>query len=106
MRITTEDVKNLTGKFIIQLNHPTEKSPNPHTTITKENWNFLKEKRISFICGREWLGFYYSHNKFETDEKFVDYFNNYYNNSKERYHRLLTSEELDFLLKKMKEENY
>jgi hypothetical protein len=108
LTITTKDVNFLTGKFIIQVN-----SNEPDYTITEKNWEFVKEKRLSFVCGLNIMGFYYVHQTFKTEEEFVEYFNNYvftgvcadkYNG--ERFHRLLTSKEIDFVCKKMKESNY
>jgi len=107
MVITENDVYKLTGKFIIQLD--TDK---PDQTLTDENWSFFKDKRITFISGLKWCGFYYEHQNFESKEDFVEYFNNYvYLNSDKKetgkiFHRLLSSKELDFVLSKMKEENY
>jgi hypothetical protein len=106
MQISPEEVNNLTGKFIIQLDTPRE-GRSFHKTINEENWGFIKEKRLSFVCGLTWQGFYYEHKKFKTAEEFSEYFNNYLEEYKgERYHRLLTSKELDFILNKMKQENY
>lgn len=106
MIITKDDVQNLNGKFIIQLTRPTETSPEQHTTINNENWGFLKEKRISFVCGLKWSGFYYEHRSFETTDEFAEYWNNYYQGKRDRYHRLLTSKEIDFVCAKMKQENF
>jgi len=106
MIITPEEVQNLTGKFIIQLDC-NEEGRMVHNTINEKNWDFMKEKRISFVCGLVWQGFYYEHKKFETKEQFSEYFNNYLESKpNSRYHRLLTSDELDFVLNKMKQENY
>jgi hypothetical protein len=79
------------------------------TILNEENWSFFKEKRISFVCrgenGRiELQGFYYRHRAFETDEEFMDYFNNY-DTEGSRFHRLLTNKEIDFLCNKLKERN-
>lgn len=107
MQITKEDVSGLTGKFIIQLDEVTEENPTPHITITEENWRFMKEKRISFVCELKLVGYYYIHKEFKTVNDFVDYFNNYLKNCpNERYHRLLTSKEIDFISNKLKSENY
>jgi len=102
MKITTGDVATLSGKFIVQINSNT-----PDATITEGNWGFWQEKRISFISGLVFQGFFYENKKFTCLESFVDYFNNYLvSRPKERFHRLLTSKELDFLVQKMKENNY
>lgn len=106
MQISPEEVSDLTGKFIIQLNCNESGVP-IHKTLSNENWDFMKEKRISFVCGLVWQGFYYEHKNFKTKEEFSEYFNNYLESKpNSRYHRLLTSSELDFLVTKMKEENY
>lgn len=105
MIITENDVTALTGKFIIQLDE--ENKDFNLTKVTNDQWEFYKEKRISFVCGLTLCGFYYIHKKFDTNEEFVEYFNNYYKGVlKTRYHRLLTSRELDFLNEKMKQRNY
>lgn len=106
MIISPEEVSNLTGKFIIQLDSG-EDGKVVHKTVNEGNWGFIKEKRISFVVGLTWQGFYYEHKKFNTKEDFADYFNNYLKGYEgQRYHRLLTSKELDFVLNKMKQENY
>jgi len=97
--ITKDEVQNLSGKFVVQLNNDT-----PNKTIDEGNWGFWEEKRISLIVGRSFHGFYYTHHSCETDEEFAEYFNNYVDNN--RFHRLLTSKEIDFLCKKLKENNY
>jgi hypothetical protein len=52
-------------------------------------------------------GFFYNHRSFETIEKFIEYFNNYVENSSgQRFHRLLTSKEIDFLCEQLKKNNY
>lgn len=104
MIITENDVNSLTGKFVIQLN--IEDQDFDLTKITNDRWGFYKEKRISFISGLTWCGFYSIHIKFDTAAEFVEYFNNYYKGAKTRYHRLLTSKELDFLNEKLKQSNY
>lgn len=106
LKITKEDVNSLTGKFIIQINSDT-----PNVTLTNENWQFYKEKRISFVCGLSLIGFYYKHISFDTTDEFVMYFNDNitsksYSSKGERFHRLLSSKEIDFLCKKLKEDNY
>ncbi len=99
MTITANDVKNLTGKFIVQLN-----SDDPDCDI-KKDWEFYKEKRISFVSELNMIGFYYNHGSFDTTEEFVNYFNTP-NGKDERFHKLLTNKELDFVLSKIKENNY
>src|SRR5689334_4632401 len=101
MIITPEEVKNLTGKFIIQIS-----ASDPNPDITKD-WNFWMEKRISFVCGLKWMGFFYEHKSFETEADFVSFFNDYYPDKKgDRFHRLLTYKELEFVCQKMKERQF
>ena len=104
MIITENDVFQLSGKFIIQLNE--NQQDFDLSKITDDKWGFYKEKRISFVCGLTLCGFFYTHMSFNSSEEFVDYFNNYYKGQKTRFHRLLTNKELDFLNEKLKENNY
>lgn len=102
MTITNQDVPTLTGKFIIQIDSHT-----PDYTISESNWEFVKEKRLSFVCGLKLIGFYYTHREFESDDEFLFYFNHYVETKKDaRFHRLLTNVELDFVCNKLKESNY
>lgn len=118
--ITIDSLNQVTGKWIIQLCNNQE-----NVDITKsENPEFWLEKRISFI-GRLYNSDGYPHIKFEngkgefiimngvyychgvyTREEFVEYFNNGYESRKERFHRLLTSKELDWLNEHLKKNNY
>lgn len=98
MIITNKDVQYLTGKFIIEINDEDEDT----FELTDKNWEFYKEKRISFISGIKWLGFYYEHNNIESVEDFVENFNP----RNGRFRRLLSSKELEFVLNKMKQEIY
>jgi hypothetical protein len=98
MTITKEDVRKLNGHLIIEINDSDEDL----FELKEENWQFYKEKRISFICGLEWVGFYYKHSICSDLQDFVDTFNP----SNGRFRRLLTSKEIDFMCKKLKEENY
>ena len=98
MIITENDVKNLSGKFALQLKH--EESD---VILNDSNWLFMEEKRLFFISGLTICPkFAYWQETFENEEAFVKY----WNNTKGRFHRLLTNAELDFLLKKLKEQNY
>lgn len=118
--ITIDSLYQITGKWIIQLRNDQE-----NIDITKsENPGFWLEKRISFI-GRlynsdgyphisfednkgEFIimnGLYYCHGVY-TRKEFVEYFNNGYEGKKERFHRLLTSKELDWLNEYLKKSNY
>lgn len=111
MQISIKEVNDLTGKFIIQLD-----SNSPDVTLYDGNWGFYKEKRISFVCGLQFVGFYYMHMGFETPEDLVLYFNDYLTTKVKpedieegkgkRFHRLLTSKEIDFVCEKLKSENY
>ena len=102
------DVKSLNGKYVLQVN-----TDDPDMTISEDNWGFIKEKRISFIVGLQWIGFYYNHGEPKTWEEFAQLFNSYTfkdeglnKHDGTRFHRLLTSKEIDFVAKKMKEDNY
>lgn len=100
-----KDVNDLTGKWIIQVN-----SDEPDYTINEKNWDFVKEKRLSLVVGLRLQGLYYEHGNFESWEKFAKIFNGYiFDKSPEsngtRFHRLLTSSEIDFICKKFKENN-
>lgn len=111
MQITTGDVPSLTGKFIIQIN-----CDNENVVLSDKNWGFYQEKRISFVCGLKLIGFYHEHQCFDNSEDFVTYFNHYLHpNTMEvdvaarknsRFHRLLTSKEIDFVCNKMKQNQY
>lgn len=102
MIITPKDVRHLTGKFILQVN-----SENEDYTITPENWNFVSEKRLSLVSGLSMVGMFHIHRQFNTEEEFAEYFNNYVESAKgKRFHRLLTSREIDFVASKIKEQNY
>jgi len=125
--ITEKDIKNLIGKFIVQLN---DRHDEPcMATEFRRNPGFWLEKRISFIgtiynydgsphleleSGKKLLilnGIYYCHGIYDY-EKFIEYFNNYvWTNRKgevneehkgKRYHRLLTSKEMDWLNTELK----
>jgi hypothetical protein len=97
---TKEDVFNLTGKWIIQVN-----SDEPNLEITEKNWAFLCEKRIMLAIGLQLVGLWYLHSNFDTWEDLAFRINHYVKGDGEntRFHRLLTNRELDFLNKKFKE---
>lgn len=99
-----KDVLSLTGKFIIQIDSDT-----PDATVTEKNWDFYQEKRISLVCGLRVQGFFYDRTVFETWESFAEWFNNYAypsdkngENKGKRFHRLLSSAEIDLMCKKLK----
>jgi len=94
-----KDIRALHGKWIVQIN-----TDNPDIEITEQNWRFYSEKRISFIRGLTFIGLWYNHGEYKTWEEFAFKFNHYSETSKdERFHRLLTSREIDLLCKKFKE---
>jgi hypothetical protein len=108
MTITEQDAMRLTGKFIIQVDSDT-----PDYTITEKNWPFVSEKRLSLVVGTTFQGLYYEHKSFKSYEELVLFFNDYVFSGKtgdthkgQRFHRLLTSSEIDFVCQKMKERNY
>lgn len=102
MLITEKDIPMIVGKFIVQL---TEEKVIP--TIKEL---FFREKRI-FYVSKTWddyillNGAFYSHPP-TTKTKFVEYFNDSGTKKINRYHRLLTKDELDWLLTCLKETNY
>ena len=110
MIINKLDIKNLEGRFIIMLDPKDE----GFDIRESENPEFWLEKRIKFISSVYnpsknedvkiiLAGFYGTTQQFNEDE-FVEHFNKPYNG--ERFHRLLTNKELDWLVKIMKERNY
>lgn len=112
--ITEKDIKQIIGKFIIQLNEEDE-----HIDITKGNVGFWLEKRISFVgylygfdgaphikCEKDQKyiilnGLYYTHGVY-TIEEFSNYFNYGYKGKRKRFHRLLTKKELKWLFKHLR----
>lgn len=111
MRITNKDVRKLSGKFIIQIDSEKE-----DVVLNDTNWGFYQEKRISLVCGLKLVGFFYERKSFETEDEFVMFFNDFVCHSTKpdmveaqkgkRFHRLLTSKEIDFVCQKIKSENY
>ena len=107
--ITENDLPKIVGRFIIQLNSGDDIQ---YLTDQKCNLDFYLTKRIYFItCGvtndhiikSDLFG-----NTFEISTKrFLEVFNEYKFNdeSEKRYHRLLTSKELDIVFKFLKEKN-
>ena len=109
--ITENDLPKIIGKFIIQLN--TGEKEVQYLTDQNCNRDFYLIKRVCFIT---W-GINNDHiikcdlfgNTFElSTERFLEVFNEYKfkDESGKRYHRLLTSEELDIVFKFLKERNY
>jgi len=112
MKMTVEskkDLQFLQGKFVLQINNET-----PDKTLMDFDWGFAKEKRLMLVCGNGFVDLYGYIYDSKTFEKFQRVFNNYLFDHmvKEgktdggRFHRLLTNKELDYLLEKMKENNY
>ena len=103
MRINEKTLSELFGKFIIQVN----KSKEPTIADLNTDPSFWLEKRISFIAaldgGVREIGLYYS-TKLFTRENYIKHFN--MGTEGERYHRLLTSAELDWLFEEFKKQNY
>lgn len=115
--INKEDIKNIKGKWIIQLANNEQN----FSLLESKNDEFWLEKRIYFVGylygsdayptlpfqnDKKFIilnGLYYTHGIFEESE-FIDYFNNYING--ERFHRLLTSNELDWLNNHLKKNLY
>ena len=106
---TEKDLRFLQGKFILQIN-----SNDPDKTLMEYNWGFVKEKRLKIVCGLGYADLYGNIFTHETFENFKDVFNDYLHSHMkergesggERFHRLLTNKELDYLCNKLKEENY
>ena len=106
---TEKDLQMLQGKFVLQVN-----SNEPDKTLMDFDWGFVKEKRLKFVCGKGFADLYGNVDDYETFEQFQRVFNNFLfdymlkegKTDGGRFHRLLTNRELDFLLQKLKEENY
>jgi hypothetical protein len=98
--LSEKDVSALSGKWIVQVN-----ANNPDYEITESNWSFVSEKRLSLVTGLRMTGLWYDHGDFKTWEEFAFRFNHYSEKSKdERFHRLLTNKEIDFICEKFKGE--
>lgn len=105
MKITENDVPDLIGKFIVQID-----TTHPDTEICS-SWNFYSEKRIKLVTydinnNLVLQGLYYCNKKFDSKEEFVEYFNNYINGSQKRFHRLLYSDELEYMFKQFQQKQY
>lgn len=109
--ITQNDLNKIVGRFIIQLN--TGDNEIQYLNDSTCNLDFYLTKRIYFISWginidsiikSDLFG-----NSYElTIERFLEIFNDYKHSDKsgDRYHRLLTSKELDIVFKFLKEKNY
>ena len=106
---TEKDLQKIQGKFVLQLD-----SDEPDKTLMDFHWGFVKEKRLKFVCGLRFTDLCGYVLEMETFEEFKNVFNSYLfdymvkagKTDGGRFHRLLTSKELDYLLTKIKEENY
>lgn len=106
---TKSDLTFLQGKFVLQID-----SDKPDTTLMSYGWDFAKEKRLKLVCGNGFVDLYGQISDYKTFEKFQNIFNSYLfdhmmtegKTDGGRFHRLLTSKELDYLFTKMKEDNY
>lgn len=106
---TEKDLRNLQGKFVLCVD-----STKPDKELMDLGWDFAKEKRLKMVIGIGFVDLYGYAKQYESFEEFKAIFNKYLfqHMIKEgktdggRFHRLLTNRELDYLLEKMKEENY
>lgn len=103
------------GKYVIQID-----SKSPDMTLPEMSWEFAKEKRVFMIgyeSNSERIVTMYTTGEvryWDSFEKFKDFFNEYLfqhmiekgETTGGRFHRLLTSKELKFLMGKIIEENY
>ena len=103
MLLSQKDVEAINGHWVLEVN-----ANDPDYTITESNWNFVSEKRLSFVSRYRFTGLYYDHGSYNTWEEFAFKFNHYHEgDSKDaRFYRLLTSRELDFINEKFKQNNY
>ena len=111
LTITKADLPKIVGRFIIQLN--TGDKEIQYLTDEKCNLDFYLSKRVSLITWGVTKDYIIEcdlyGNPFEIQtERFLEIFNDYKFDDKsgERYHRLLTSKELDIVFKFIKERNY
>lgn len=106
---TEKDLENIQGKFVIQINF-TE----PDKTLMDFNWAFVKEKRLKMVVGFGFVDLFGGQRDYESFDRFKKIFNQYLYKLEEenggiggeRFHRLLTGKEIDYLAQKLKEENY
>lgn len=103
-----QDLRFLQGKWILQVN-----SKDPDMKLQDFSWEFAKEKRLFLVADTQLVCLFGQITKKRTYDEFVRYFNSYlFTHDPEdktcggRFHRLLTSSELDYLNTKMKERNY
>ena len=106
---TKKDLELLQGKFVIQID-----DSKPDKTLMDFNWEFAKENRLRLVSGTGFVSLCGLRIDYDSFEKFQNVFNHYLfdhmiekgKTTGERFHRLLTNKELDYLLNKMKLENY
>lgn len=97
--ITVDDINNLKGQFIVQLNHNNNTKP-----ITKENIDYYAFKRVAIVTidyGDETYnmsGLFAPYSKPLTGDEFVEKFNA---EGKNRYYRLMTPSEIALLMEYM-----
>jgi hypothetical protein len=104
-----KDINFLNGKFVLQIN-----DDEPSKTLMDMDWGFAKEKRLYLCFANAMVNLYGDYRKMDTFEEYQRYFNDYlfqhlidrgFTNGG-RFHRLLTSKELEYLFTKLKQENY
>lgn len=118
MVINKGDIKNIVGRWIVQLTNEQENS----SLLESKNDEFWLEKRIFFVgslygadgiptltsfkSGESFVivnGIYHTKGIYNEDQ-FVEFFNNY--SDGKRFHRLLTTKELDWLNEHLKKRLY
>lgn len=104
--LSEKEIEQVIGKFIIEVNYD---DPIFINEVSTSRLSFLFEKRIRFVSwsqerevSRVVITCPYGLSYSKTKERFVEYFNG----TDTRFHRLLTSKELDVLFKFIKEKNY
>jgi hypothetical protein len=104
---TLKDFEMIQGKFVLQVD-----LKNPDTTLMDFRWDFAKEKRLYLVSNAGFINLYGHRREYENFEYFKNVFNYYHfknstsENSPKRFHRLLTTKELQYLFQKIAEENY
>lgn len=105
---TEKDLQSLQGKFILQVN-----SNEPDKQLMDFTWSFAVEKRLKLVIGTGFVDLTGYRTTYDSFERFKKVFNSYLFKHHEeegktdggRFCRLLTSKEIDYLCKKLKEEN-
>lgn len=104
-----KDLEKLQGKFVLQIN-----SNEPDKTLPNFDWGFVREKRLKLISGLGYVDLFGYRYDFKSFEKFKAWFNDFLydhmikegKTGGDRFHRLLTDTEIDYLCEKLKQENY